>query len=200
MLLAGDAAHVHLPAGGPGLSTGLCDASNLGWKLARVVRGADERLLDTYHAERHLAGARVITHTRAQSALMTASANTAALRAVLAEVFAEPGALRIITDMLQGTDTRYEPSDANTADAVGRFTRTLTAKTEAGDRPLSALLRLPCGLLLDATGDLLRYADHPGIDIIPVKEGPSKLVRPDGFVAWEGDRAQLATAIRRWFA
>ena len=50
VLLAGDAAHIHLPAGGPGLNTGLQDAVNLGWKLAAVVRGwAPPELLDTYH-------------------------------------------------------------------------------------------------------------------------------------------------------
>jgi 2-polyprenyl-6-methoxyphenol hydroxylase-like FAD-dependent oxidoreductase len=54
VLLAGDAAHVHSPAGGQGMNTGLQDAANLGWKLAATVRGwAPDGLLDTYHAERH---------------------------------------------------------------------------------------------------------------------------------------------------
>src|SRR4029450_4820432 len=54
LLLAGDAAHVHSPAGGQGLNTGVQDAHNLAWKLAFVVRGlADDRLLDSYHPERH---------------------------------------------------------------------------------------------------------------------------------------------------
>ncbi|TCK22986.1 FAD-dependent oxidoreductase [Pseudonocardia endophytica] len=52
VLLAGDAAHVHSPAGGQGLNTGIGDGANLGWKLAAVLAGADERLLDTYEAER----------------------------------------------------------------------------------------------------------------------------------------------------
>ena len=52
VMLAGDAAHVHPPAGGQGLNTGVQDAYNLGWKLAHVVRGGDEALLDTYEAER----------------------------------------------------------------------------------------------------------------------------------------------------
>ena len=52
VLLAGDAAHVHPPAGGQGLNTGVQDAFNLGWKLARVLRGANADLLDTYQAER----------------------------------------------------------------------------------------------------------------------------------------------------
>jgi 2-polyprenyl-6-methoxyphenol hydroxylase-like FAD-dependent oxidoreductase len=52
VLLAGDAAHVHPPAGGQGLNTGVQDAYNLGWKLAHVARGGPDALLDTYEAER----------------------------------------------------------------------------------------------------------------------------------------------------
>lgn len=53
LLLAGDAAHVHSPVGGQGMNTGIGDAYNLAWKLARVVRGvARDRLMDTYAAER----------------------------------------------------------------------------------------------------------------------------------------------------
>jgi 2-polyprenyl-6-methoxyphenol hydroxylase-like FAD-dependent oxidoreductase len=52
VFLAGDAAHVHPPAGGQGLNTGVQDAYNLGWKLAHVLRGAPDSLLDTYQAER----------------------------------------------------------------------------------------------------------------------------------------------------
>ena len=52
IFLAGDAAHVHTPAGAQGLNTGIQDAYNLGWKLAQVLAGADDALLDTYEAER----------------------------------------------------------------------------------------------------------------------------------------------------
>ena len=70
VLLAGDAAHVHPPQGGQGLNIGVQDAVNLGWKLAQVVKGTSpERLLDTYHAERHPVGARVLHNTMAQVAL-----------------------------------------------------------------------------------------------------------------------------------
>ena len=66
VLLAGDAAHVHPPQGGQGLNTGVQDAVNLGWKLAQVVNTTSpESLLDTYHAERHPVGARVLRNTMA---------------------------------------------------------------------------------------------------------------------------------------
>jgi len=66
ILLAGDAAHVHSPIGGQGLNTGVQDAVNLGWKLAQVVKAiSPDGLLDTYHAERHSVGARVLRNTMA---------------------------------------------------------------------------------------------------------------------------------------
>jgi 2-polyprenyl-6-methoxyphenol hydroxylase-like FAD-dependent oxidoreductase len=70
VLLAGDAAHIHYPAGGQGLNLGLQDAANLGWKLAATVRGwAPDGLLDTYHAERAPVAADVIADSLAQCAL-----------------------------------------------------------------------------------------------------------------------------------
>src|SRR5919107_241926 len=88
VLLAGDAAHVHYPAGGAGLNTGVQDAVNLGWKLAQVVRRTSpESLLDTYHAERHPPAARVLRNTMAQTVLMrTADARVDALRETVGEL------------------------------------------------------------------------------------------------------------------
>src|SRR6185295_977932 len=64
VLLAGDAAHIHHPSGGQGIGLGIQDAVNLGWKLAQVVRGSSpDSLLDTYHTERHPAGARALRQT-----------------------------------------------------------------------------------------------------------------------------------------
>src|SRR5262249_29837163 len=81
VLLAGDAAHVHSPAGGQGLNIGVQDAVNLGWKLAQVVKGTSpESLLDTYQAERHPIGARVLKSTMAQTALGRGDERTNALR------------------------------------------------------------------------------------------------------------------------
>src|SRR5271166_4443748 len=81
VLLAGDAAHVHAPAGGQGLNTGVQDAVNLGWKLAQVVNGTcSEGLLDTYHDERHPVAARVLQSSMAQTALGRADDRTDAAR------------------------------------------------------------------------------------------------------------------------
>src|SRR3954454_20925652 len=61
VFLAGDAAHVHSPAGGQGMNTGLQDAANLGWKLAAAIQGwARPGLLDSYQQERHPVGRLVL--------------------------------------------------------------------------------------------------------------------------------------------
>ena len=89
VLLAGDAAHVHAPDGGQGLNTGVQDAMNLGWKLAQVVNGTSPKtLLDTYHAERHPVGARVLRNTMALVALRRPDERTKALRDTIAELVA----------------------------------------------------------------------------------------------------------------
>jgi hypothetical protein len=74
VLLAGDAVHIHTPAGGQGMNTGITDAHNLGWKLALVVAGrAPESLLNTYGTERAPVAAQVLalTHTLVRYGTMT---------------------------------------------------------------------------------------------------------------------------------
>ncbi|HSK57744.1 MAG TPA: FAD-dependent monooxygenase [Actinomycetospora sp.] len=81
VLLAGDAAHIHSPAGAQGMNTGIQDAANLAWKLALVARGrADAALLDTYHDERHPVGADVVRTTTLLTEVGTASGAAAAVR------------------------------------------------------------------------------------------------------------------------
>ncbi|MEV0717116.1 FAD-dependent monooxygenase [Asanoa sp. NPDC050611] len=101
VFLAGDAAHVHSPAGGQGLNLGLQDAFNLGGKLAAVIRGeSGDDLLDTYHAERHPVAARVLQSTRAQGVLLVPDEDVAALR----EVFAELVDRRALAERVAGLD------------------------------------------------------------------------------------------------
>src|SRR5690606_14367701 len=87
VLLAGDAAHVHYPAGGQGLNIGVQDAVNLGWKLAQVVKGtAPDDLLETYHAERHPIAARVLRYTMASVALGRQDDRSRALSTIVTEL------------------------------------------------------------------------------------------------------------------
>jgi 2-polyprenyl-6-methoxyphenol hydroxylase-like FAD-dependent oxidoreductase len=109
VLLAGDAAHMHFPSGGVGMNVGIQDAHNLGWKLAAVLNGRDEALLDTYQQERHPVGANLLEHTRAQTALMTAySPAGQALRTVLSRLIATaPDISRLLAERLAGLDVAY---------------------------------------------------------------------------------------------
>jgi 3-(3-hydroxy-phenyl)propionate hydroxylase len=109
VLLAGDAAHVHSPAGGQGLNLGVQDAVNLGWKLAQVVKGTSpESLLDTYQAERHPIGARVLKTTMAQTALNRGDERTKALRETMSELLKMDEPRKRYAAMMSGLDIHYD--------------------------------------------------------------------------------------------
>jgi hypothetical protein len=109
VLLAGDAAHVHPPVGGLGLNTGVQDAVNLGWKLAQVVHGTSpESLLDTYHAERHPVGARVLQNTMAQVAPLRTDDRTNALRDFISELLSMDEPRKRFAAMMSGLDIHYD--------------------------------------------------------------------------------------------
>lgn len=109
VLLAGDAAHVHFPIGGQGLNTGIQDAVNLGWKLGQVINGtSSDRLLDTFHAERHPVAARVLHNTLAQTALNSPGVRIDALRDTISELLAMDEPRTRIAAMMCGLDIRYD--------------------------------------------------------------------------------------------
>src|SRR3989475_3871895 len=109
VLIAGDAAHVHPPMSGQGLNIGVQDSVNLGWKLAQVVKGTSPvNLLDTYQAERHPVGARVLQNTMAQRALGATDERTGALRDFLAELLTMDQPRKHIAGMISGLDVHYD--------------------------------------------------------------------------------------------
>ena len=110
VLLAGDAAHWHLPVGGQSINLGLQDAVNLGWKLAGTVHGwAAPGLLDTYHAERHPVAARMLDYVAAQELLMLGGPEVEPLRAVFAEVLGVERARAHLAAVMSNLDDRYGP-------------------------------------------------------------------------------------------
>ncbi len=212
MLLAGDAAHVHSPFGGQGLSLGLVDAANLGWKLAAVVRGEmPESLLDTYTG-RAAAGrrGRAGQQCLAQLAIMRPDPQSGAMRDLVARLMDLDGVNRLIGEMMSGLSTRYDPGPEQ--DEVGRL---------MGDRPISRAdhdrngdavslydhMQDGMGVLLDASTGRKAFklvADAtPRIRRVAVKTGPSMLIRPDACVAWVGEDNnsvdRLEEALHRWF-
>ena len=200
VLLAGDAAHVHSPFGGQGMSLGLCDAANLGWKLAAVLRGEKGGgLLDSYTAERRPVAEAVLANTLAQVAVMRPDPQSGAMRELLARLLEIDDVNRLIGEMMGGLSIRYELGSQD--DPVGRL---------IGDRPVGAgtlyeAMQDGAGVLLDATAGgratRLVAAIAPGVRCIPVAAGPSLLIRPDSCVAWvgEGRTDGLSDATRRWF-
>ncbi|MET9229964.1 FAD-dependent monooxygenase [Lentzea sp. NPDC003310] len=188
VLLAGDAAHVHPPAGGQGLNLGLQDAVNLGWKLAAQVRGwAPEGLLDTYHAERRPVAADVLDNTRAQVALSAAEPGARAVRALLAELMDVDEVNRRLIEKLTAIGVRYDLGPG--PDLLGRRLRDVE------------LVR-GRGLVLDRTGALSTRGWHDRVDLTaaPGLDAPAVLVRPDGHVAWVGeDQRDLEAHLVRWF-
>ncbi|HET9004504.1 MAG TPA: FAD-dependent monooxygenase [Gemmatimonadaceae bacterium] len=216
VLLAGDAAHVHPPDGGHGLQTGVQDAVNLGWKLAQVVKGTSpDVLLDTYHAERHPVGARVLHNTMASVALRRADAPTTALREAMSELLAIDEPRRRFAGMMSGLDIHYDLGEGHPL--LGRRIPDLDIVTDDGPRRVFTLLHAARPLLINvgARGaiDLTGWADRVQLvdaeyngrwelPLIGAVAAPGAvLIRPDGYVAWVGERNEqrLDDALVRWF-
>jgi hypothetical protein len=215
VLLAGDAAHIHLPAGGPGLNTGLLDAVNLGWKLAAEIQGwAPSGLLDSYHTERHAEGERVLLHTRAQGALISyrTDERVAALREIFAQLVGYEQPLRHLLGLMYALDTRYDTGIADPHPLAGRWAPDLALTAPAGATSVAELLRPARGVLLDLTGaGTFAGAGHgwkDRVDIVTAQSpGPpaaALLIRPDGYVVWAATHDAphtdgLRHALTAWF-
>ncbi|HEY0464622.1 MAG TPA: FAD-dependent monooxygenase [Polyangiaceae bacterium] len=216
VLLAGDAAHVHSPTGGQGLNIGVQDAVNLGWKLAQVVSGrSPESLLDTYQAERHPIGARVLESTMAQTALNRGDERTKALRESLSELLQMDEPRKRYAGMMSGLDVHYDLGPGHPL--LGRRMPDLDLVSEGGSQRVFSLLHTARPVLLNfvspATLDISPWADriqrvdarYAGAWELPVLgevAAPSAvLIRPDGYVAWTGDGTDrgLRDALSSWF-
>ena len=216
VLLAGDAAHIHSPAGGQGLNLGVQDAVNLGWKLAQVLTGAAPAdLLDTYHAERHPAAARVLKYTMALTALQRGDDRTGALIEIVGGLLDIDAARRRLAGLVSGLDLHYDLGGDHPL--VGR--RMPDLDLAAADGPVRVFALLHAGRPV-----LLNLGQPGGFDIAPWADrvqlidatyaGPWELpvlgavtapgavvIRPDGYVAWVGDQTQLGLtdALTTWF-
>ncbi|MEV8442659.1 rifampin monooxygenase [Actinosynnema sp. NPDC051121] len=199
VLLAGDAAHVHPPAGGQGLNLGVQDAFNLGWKLAAEVAGwAPEGLLDTYESERRPVAADVLDNTRAQMELMSTEPGARAVRRLVAELMDFEEVNRHLIGKITALGVRYDFGDGH--DLLGRRLRDV--RLERGR--LYERMRDGRGLLLDRTGRLsvAGWADRVTVVAEAAEEldVSAVLLRPDGHVAWVGeDQQDLLDRLPRWF-
>jgi hypothetical protein len=216
VLLAGDSAHVHYPVGGQGLNTGVQDAVNLGWKLAQVVQGTSpQSLLDTYHAERHPVGARVLQNTMAQTALTRSDARVDALRDTMSELLGMDEPRKRFAAMISGLDIHYDLGAGHPL--LGRRMPDLNLVTTNGLLSVFTLLHDARPLLLNlgesGGSDITAWADRvrlidakcAGSWVLPVLDAVAApaavLIRPDGHVAWAGEPADpgLPDALATWF-
>ena len=216
VLLAGDAAHVHSPAGGQGLNIGVQDAVNLGWKLAQVVNGASpESLLDTYQVERHPVAARVLKTSMAITALNRGDERMKALRETLSELLSMDEPRKRYAAMMSGLDIRYDLGTGHPL--LGRRMPDLDVVTVNGPgrvftllfdaRPVLLNLGEPGALDIAPWEDRVQRVDarYAGVWELPVLGAVAPptavLIRPDGYVAWVGDGTDhgLRDALTAWF-
>ncbi|HTA36040.1 MAG TPA: FAD-dependent monooxygenase [Solirubrobacteraceae bacterium] len=216
VLLAGDAAHVHYPAGGQGLSLGVQDAVNLGWKLAQVVNGSSpESLLDTYQQERHPVTARTLRYTMAQTALQRQDERTKALVDVVSELTVMDEPRKRLAGLASGLDIHYDLGEGHPL--LGRRMPDLDLASVDGPLRVFELLHDARPVLLNLgepdSLDIAQWAER--VQLVDVKyagawELPvlgavtapaAVLIRPDGYVAWVGDGtdAGLHQALTAWF-
>ncbi|WP_407547628.1 monooxygenase [Streptomyces sp. Pv4-95] len=228
VLLAGDAAHIHFPAAGQGLNTGLQDAMNLGWKLAAEINGwAPPGLLDSYHAERYPVGQAVTENTEVQTLLAelpllpSYQRPAAALRKLMTGLLGIEEVNRRLAGLVSALDTGYPPADDQAHPLAGRRMPDI-ALTAVGSAAVRFYELLPHGrfVLLGLAGhdDGMARAVDTGwgrrVATFTVTTHDSRtdldgvqeiLVRPDGHVAWatrtttvQTRRAERAQALARW--
>jgi 2-polyprenyl-6-methoxyphenol hydroxylase-like FAD-dependent oxidoreductase len=207
VLLAGDAAHIHSPAGGQGLNLGIGDAMNLGWKLAATVAGwAPEHLLDSYTAERHPLGARVQGWSDAQSALGRPDARTKALRDVVADLLDTRAGATYVLRQISGLGQRYDLPGEHPligGPAPDLLLDTGGTLAERGHDGKALLVDLTGRAVLDDAGR--EWGQRLHVTAAAAAQCPSLsalLVRPDGFVAWatdgEPDPRAARAALTAW--
>ena len=218
VFLAGDAAHVHPPAGAQGLNVGMQDAFNLGWKLAAAVSGwASTELLDSYHAERHPAGERVLMQTRAQAELGQTDERMAPVRALLRSMGRHAAVRRELAEMVTGLETRYDVADREVMARqswLGKLAPNEPVVADGVTTSIAACLRDGRALLLtraerdDVASGAKDWEDrlaraHFRCESEWQSDVDAAVIRPDGHIAWMSDgsgdpRAELRATLTRW--
>jgi 2-polyprenyl-6-methoxyphenol hydroxylase-like FAD-dependent oxidoreductase len=211
VFLAGDAAHAIPPLAAWGLSAGLQDAANLGWKLAATINGwAPEGLLDTYHAERHPVGQQLIRNAQAASMLYLGDADIDPVRSVMRELVAYKDAAGHLAAIVSGLGIRYDMGPGEHPLLGRRMPPDYELTLPDGRRTTIAdLLHTARGILITTSPPAqatLAWADR--IEVITGTWTPRQhpapdtvLIRPDGYVAWTspGTDTDLPTALSHWF-
>ncbi|NYH80937.1 2-polyprenyl-6-methoxyphenol hydroxylase-like FAD-dependent oxidoreductase [Actinopolyspora biskrensis] len=216
VLLAGDAAHLQMPAGGQALNLGLQEAVNLGWKLAAQVCGrAPEGLLDSYHSERHPVAARVLSNVGAQAHLLLGGPDMEPMRRLLRGMLEFDEVREHLTGMLSGLDVRYDVG-GDGHPLLGARLPHCELVTDTGTTSTVECLRAGGGVLLELSPEERSGRDARKVlepwrrRVLPVTarvpsggalDGLTRvLVRPDGHVvAVDPPPEELGSALTAWF-
>jgi 2-polyprenyl-6-methoxyphenol hydroxylase-like FAD-dependent oxidoreductase len=194
VFLAGDAAHIHSPAGGQGMNTGMQDAVNLAWKLSLVIQGrAKPSLLDSYTPERSAVGDRVLRNAgRLTEAAVVRNPIAQGLRnAIVRFATGFPAIQHKIADQLSEMDIGYPESPLTARNGHG------ADGPKPGERWPHPVPEGPQGPRFTAVGPAAAVAAlaerFPTLVMAkPASEMTLRLVRPDGYVGFadaHGDRA-----------
>jgi 2-polyprenyl-6-methoxyphenol hydroxylase-like FAD-dependent oxidoreductase len=216
VLLCGDAAHDTPPLAGWGVSTGIQDAVNLGWKLAAVTTGpAPQTLLDTYHTERHPIGEQLLRNTKAATLLYLSGETMDPLRTVMRELVTHTSAAGHFAGMVSGLGVRYDVGPGRHPQLGARLSPGLALRRPDGTRTrVAELLHPGHGVLIttdgsgQAAGTAAAWPDRvnvitgswePAPDTTPPAPA-AVLLRPDGYIAWAAPGGgDLTGALHRWF-
>ncbi|GAA1843437.1 FAD-dependent monooxygenase [Pseudonocardia ailaonensis] len=190
VFLAGDAAHVHSPAGGQGMNTGLQDAANLGWRLAAATRAGEpaDELLDGYERERHPVGRLVLRSSGAiiRMAMIRSRAGRAARTLLGGAALRLPPVARKVAGTVSGIGIDY-PHAPRAGDVALRDSGRLYETLRDGRFVL---------LAPGATERAIRGWQDRVVLASPADPAvPWTLVRPDAHVAWRGDPTGLLPAL-----
>ena len=213
VFLAGDAAHCHSPAGGLGMNTGLQDAANLGWKLAAVVRGAPERLLDSYHDERYPVGKAALRFSGAliRNALLGNPVLRRIRSSLLGGIIRLPMVRSFAIGTVSGLGIRYRAAPGShrlvgkrapdiALDSAGSRTGVDSGVGNGTNEPRRLYEALRSGRFVLVGAQVPEAWADRVLGVRPVEQRlPVMLVRPDGYIAWAGEDANFPEeTIRQW--
>ncbi|MFI7277204.1 FAD-dependent monooxygenase [Streptomyces sp. NPDC049879] len=211
VFLAGDAAHIHLPIGAQGISAGIGDVVNLGWKLAATLKGhAPDGLLDTYETERRPVGAGIVANTLVQRSLYLGGSETQALREVFGDLIRLDQVQRRLVGAVTGLDIVYGTGEGHPLlgrrlpdqELVVGNAKTSTYELLTPGRPVLLDLHDSPALRAAAAAWSDRVDTVTAVRHDPAAPAASLLVRPDGYIAWispDGSPDGLSDALARWF-
>ncbi|MFF2154877.1 monooxygenase [Paenibacillus chitinolyticus] len=222
LFLAGDAAHIHFPAGGQGMNVGLQEAMNLGWKLAGAIKGwAPSWLLDSYHTERFPWNTALLRNTEAQTLLLDTTPPIMEMRSILSKLLCIPEANYQISAQIAAIDVHYAPdAEAPPHPLNGKRSKDITLRLKDEQRvTMYQLLHKGTFLLLQLNcneqneHNERNWEEYRNLQVVSASldvtgddwnDVHSALIRPDGHIAWAISRSNpnpsqtIKEGIARW--